>query len=661
LLDEYQILLDPTLPGYQQAVTEIAAMISIVYKDTEILERFIGTVEQIIRERKTGTYDWRKVNLSKRIIFEALQIYWTTYTLGATFYQCFQNVRDYLGRLLTFDGNPLLPDLIQSVPLHLTSLFSTSDLFNLELIGFDDIFITGVVDQTQIDKILSDAGIIHPADVFLQLDTRLTGKVENIFNQGKTPILIDLEAISSPDLVLTTDRLRIAKENLAFFNDTPEAERMFQEYVKKTLNFIDKERKEFLDLVQYIPLDNTSYKVGTAQKKILEKTLINMPTSIRREFLERKLRDLTGYLNLLRDDKEGSSLLKKFLDLLRYLQIPVTIQTVSVNRLILTQEINFNLVRKSYEAQIKNRATTTSQKILLTIRKKEGYEIQGDFSIFLGKYLADTGTDLTALPHQGSLPDQSFSLLVASVDQDQIALETIVENWKTFDFSNAFRNSAVSKISTKVIDQAISSFTSLLNLPNFLKTQVTNFLTWKVRDEIRGYVEIGHPNIDLDTEFPWLFDRLTELSSKVSFNGKGFWKTLERYLPRSIMVGIIIFISILSHLVILLFILLFILLTGSISIVGLVGVYLIYQLLQLIFKSTSVIKRVGEVILTFPYIFFLYFSFMLMFVIGKVLGYTDDEIVNVFKNLVRNKFPLLNKIYEDRIIGKSFSDIIFKK
>jgi len=511
LLEEYRVIVDPddlNDSRYQEAKEEIMLMTGSIRQSAtlvEILEEFIQKIEEIISDRQNDRYDWRRVRLSKQFIFESLQIYWTTYTLDGTFFQCFRNVQDYLERFHLFD---------QAIPLHLTSLFSATDLFTLDLIQFDGVFLTGVVDQEQIDQILLKGEVIRSDDLFFSFNGP----------EGPEDLPVDWEAVVGPDLVLTEDQIRAAEDNIRYFLN-PDSDPVFlYKYVETSFPI---QKREFP--FSFPNLNSTSYEIGKKQKKLLEKTLAISTDPVRRAALTDKIRDLSTYLTILEADrdKEGSSLLQQTIFLFRKLQIPIKIQTISADQSILTEEIDFTRVKESYLAQVQNRATTTSQKVLLAIKTDAGYELQGDFSVFLGKYLVDTGTALFPMK-QGR--KSLFSCLVISIDQADLTLETLVKQVKGIDLSLPFRQPGVGKVISDLIGTSCHLFTDSLPLPESVKEKVTDLLTWGIRNRIEKSIAVSHDG-DLDTQgfFSWFTDsNLTSSYHSIytENTNKNFWTTL---------------------------------------------------------------------------------------------------------------------------------------
>jgi len=500
-MDIYAVVMDPRNPEYDLRIKEMNIMlasadVTISSNDNgKILEAFIIALEKIVYERKKKNYNWAAWRVSKRIIYDTLSIFWSTYTLGDTFFQCFLNIRNYLYDLRTYENKQLIPGDLKGcgdISLKLVTIFFANNYFNLDYINFDGVFVTGGIDQRQEDKILLDSGIILDGDTFPGLEIK--DNVDQVDLADLSRLGIELESIAGHDLVLTQERIRAVIDNLNCFNDPdngPDA----------LIRCIQAKFKVDLDPIE-IPLPNSSsYVTLLAQKTTLERSLKDLKDGPQKKAIRDKLDELTSYVSQLKyagANQETESMLKQMLDFLRLVDIPVKIDLISASQVLLSRGVDFEEVKASYITQLKNKVTTTSQKVLFAIQIREGYKLEGDYSVLLGKYLIDTGTNILNLKTKNKT---NFSFLVATARQEELTQEALYEKVKAknVDFTLALRQPQVQKFIQGAVESSVSSFIAGLGLVGSVASQMALSVTSGITNQLFSYIPFRNKT-DLSTQ-----------------------------------------------------------------------------------------------------------------------------------------------------------------
>jgi len=166
--------------------------------------------------------------------------------------------------------------------------------------------------------------------------------------------------------------------------------------------------------------------------------------------------------------EETGSLLQKFLEIFHSLSIPVTVQMLPLDEVTLISPIDPLKVAASYTAQVTNRATTTGQKILFTIRS-EKYQVFGDPSVIIGKYLADTETDIQT---GESRMKSSFSFLAIQIEQEDLTVEAIRQK---IGQTPTLQNSDVLSLIESIFDETVLTFKNQIGTTNsYINTLIDN-------------------------------------------------------------------------------------------------------------------------------------------------------------------------------------------
>jgi len=468
--------------------------------------RLIDQAEEIIATRID---QWP---LSRRQMFEVFSVFWSTYTLIGGFFSTFISLSSYFSSI--YQRN------IREISLSCLILLISKNRFNLDLLDFDGVFTTSVVNEAQELKVLRATGLLSPTtkwkpDLIDQVKKNRAG-LQDLLDIG-----VHLEALVPFDQTLTDQKIGVTINNLDFF-------------AKGDLTTLpDKLEKIF----QVSPLNGQPFRLPISsnlavlvdQKTLLETSLGKVSTEKDLQ-LRSKIDQLDSLIKNREEVRENDvSPLRQILQLLGQVGIRTDLVVSPVDQIRLNiRTIDPIKVKESYLAQIFNRNTTTGKKPILAFQRVDGaQDILSDCSVWLGKFLAESTYDISDKMNSQITKSQILLLILYEEDFD---LEQIGKTIGDIDYRIVLTEPIIIEFLQTEIANYLTSLIQTANLPSYLSTRIFKQAFTYIFDRLKGKPDVDTQISDftnwLDSTKKMILDFTVIIWDKV----KAFFYTITRIL-----------------------------------------------------------------------------------------------------------------------------------